>query len=79
MFLARLSEFFVCMDCFPNDIVQGPNGILYFTKSDPALGRITTAGQVLADVPMPNSLANGNGLAAHGNDIWIAAFNTNSI
>ena len=74
-----ITEFAVCDFCFPNDIVQGPNGILYFTKSDPALGRITTSGQVLPDVVVPNSLANGNGIAAHGDDIWFAAFNTNSI
>ena len=74
-----ITEFAVCDFCFPNDIVQGPNGILYFTKSDPALGRITTSGQVLPDIPMPNSLANGNGIAAQGDDIWFAAFNTNSI
>jgi len=39
-----ITEFPVCPFCFPNDIVEGPNGILYFTKSDPALGRITTSG-----------------------------------
>lgn len=74
-----ITEFLVCQFCFPNDIVQGPNGILYFTKSDPALGRITTGGEVLSDVAMPNSLANGNGIAAHGNDIWVTTFNTNSV
>ena len=74
-----ITEFLVCLSCFPNGIVQGPNNILYFTKSDPALGCITTAGQVLPDVVVPNSLANGNGIAARGDDIWFAAFNTNSI
>src|SRR5262249_40588626 len=74
-----VTEFLVCTFCFPNDIVEGPNGIFYFTKSDPALGRITTSGQVLTDVVVPNSLANGNGIAAQGNDIWFAAFNTNSM
>ena len=74
-----VTEFLVCQFCFPNDIVQGADGILYFTKSDPALGRITTAGQVLPDVQMPNSLANGNGLASHGDDIWMTAFNTHSL
>jgi streptogramin lyase len=74
-----ITEFVVCDFCFPNDIVQGPNGILYFTKSDPALGRITTAGQVLSDIPMPNSLANGNGIAARGGAIWITDFNNDSI
>jgi virginiamycin B lyase len=74
-----ITEFLVCQFCFPNDIVQGPGGILYFTKSDPALGRITTAGEVLPDVVVPNSLANGNGIAAAGNVVFFAAFNTNSI
>jgi streptogramin lyase len=74
-----ITEFLVCQFCFPNRIVQGPNGVLYFTKSDPALGRITTDGQVMSDVVVPNSLANGNGIAAHGNDIFFAAFNTRSI
>src|SRR5262249_29294062 len=55
-----ITEFPVCSGCFPNRIVQGPGGILYFTKSFPALGRITTSGQVLDDVVVPNSLANGN-------------------
>jgi streptogramin lyase len=74
-----ITEFLVCQFCFPNDIVQGPGGVLYFTKSDPGLGRITTSGTVLPDVVPPNSLANGNGVAARGNDVYFAAFNTNSI
>jgi virginiamycin B lyase len=74
-----ITEFLVCSFCFPNDIVQGPNGVLYFTKSDPGLGRITTSGTVLPDVVPPNTLANGNGVAASGNGIYFAAFNTNSI
>jgi streptogramin lyase len=74
-----ITEFLVCTFCFPNDIVQGPGGILYFTKSDPGLGRITTSGTVLPDVVPPNTSANGNGVAAFGNAIYFAAFNTNSI
>ena len=74
-----ITEFLVCDFCFPNDIVEGPNGILYFTKSDPALGRITTSGQVLDDIAMPNTSAIGNGIAAHGDDIWVTDFNNNSI
>jgi virginiamycin B lyase len=72
-----ITEFLVCDFCFPNDIVQGPDGILYFTKSAAALGRITTAGQVLSDVNLP--FPNGNGLAAHGDDIWITDFNQNLV
>jgi streptogramin lyase len=74
-----ITEFLVCQFCFPNDIAQGAGGVLYFTKSDPGLGRITTAGTVLPDVVPPNSLANGNGVAAQGNAVYFAAFNTNSI
>jgi len=74
-----VTEFAVCTFCFPNRIVQGPNGILYFTKSDPGLGRIRTDGTVLADVAPTNTLANGNGVAAYGNYIYYAAFNTHSI
>jgi virginiamycin B lyase len=74
-----ITEFAVCSSCFPNEIVQGPDGILYFTKSDPGLGRITTSGTVLPDVVPPNTLANGEGVAASGNSIYFAAFNTNSI
>ncbi len=81
-----ITEFQVCTDtCGPNDIVQGPNGILYFTTNHPGLRRITNTGVLMADVAPTNppfadaSLANGNGIAAHGSDIWFAAFNTNSI
>jgi streptogramin lyase len=75
----------VCVSCFPNDIVQGPNNILYFTTNDPGLGRITTSGQLLTPVAPTNppfadaTLSNGNGMATFGNNIWYAGFNTNSI
>ena len=74
-----ITEFAVCDFCFPNDVVEGPAGILYFTKSDPALGRITTLGEVLPDIVMPNTSAIGNGIAAFGDDIWVTDFNNNSI
>ena len=74
-----ITEFLVCQFCFPSDIVQGPGDVLYFTKSDPGLGRIATTGTVLPDVVPPNTAANGNGVAAFGNDVYFAAFNTNSI
>jgi streptogramin lyase len=74
-----ITEFLVCSFCFPNDIAQGPNGVLYFTKSDPGLGRITTDGTVLPDVVPPNTLANGSGVTASGTGIYFAAFNANSI
>jgi virginiamycin B lyase len=74
-----ITEFLVCQFCFPNDIAQGPGGVLYFTRSDPGLGRITTTGEVLSDVVPANTLANGSGITASGNGIYYAAFNTDSI
>jgi virginiamycin B lyase len=47
----QITEFQVCDFCFPTDIVQGSDGILYFTKNDASLGRITTDGTVLPDIP----------------------------
>jgi streptogramin lyase len=69
----------VCASCSPNDIVQGPNNILYFTSNDSGLGRITTAGVVMAPVAPANTGALGNGMAAFGTDIWYASFVTHSI
>src|SRR5919202_1760938 len=74
----EVTEFNVCDFCFPTDIVQGSDGILYFTKNDAPLGRITTSGQVLPDIPAVFS-PNGNGLDAHGDDIWFADFNNHSV
>jgi sugar lactone lactonase YvrE len=77
----QVTEFDVCEhpdfgfeSCFPTDIVQGSDGILYFTKNDAPLGRITTNGDVLADVGQRFSF-NGNGVDAHGDDIWITDSN----
>jgi virginiamycin B lyase len=77
----EITEFDVCEHpdfgfefCFPTDIVQGSDRVLYFTKNDAPLGRITTEGVVRADVGERFSF-NGNGLDAHGDDIWIADFN----
>src|SRR4051794_17858897 len=69
----QVTEFQVCTDCFPTDIVQGPNNVLYFTKNDAALGRITTAGVPLPD--LGTFVFNGNGLAVDGDNIWISDFN----
>lgn len=74
-----ITEFLVCQFCFPNDIAQGSNGILYFTRSDPGLGRITLDGTVLPDVVPPDTSAIGNGVAASGDDVFFTSFNTNSI
>ena len=74
----QVTEFNVCDFCFPTDIVQGSDGILYFTKNDASLGRITTDGTVLPDIPAVFS-PNGSGLDAHGDDIWFADFNNRSV
>ena len=74
----EVTEFAVCDFCFPNDIAQGSDGILYFTKNDASLGRITTDGTVLPDIPAVFS-PNGSGMDAHGDDIWFADFNNRSL
>jgi streptogramin lyase len=81
----KITEFDVCEHpdfgfefCFPTDIVQGSDGVLYFTKNDAPLGRITTDGEVLPDAGERFSF-NGNGLDAHGDDIWITDFNNDSL
>jgi sugar lactone lactonase YvrE len=68
-----------CAGCILSDIVQGPGGILYYTSNDAALGRITTAGAVLAPIPMPNSNALAGDLASDGTSIWITDFNNNVV
>ena len=65
--------------CFLNDIVQGPDDILYFTTNNQGLGRITTSGEVLPTVEPGNSNALGNGVAAHGDAVWYTDFNNNSL
>jgi virginiamycin B lyase len=65
--------------CLLNDIVQGPGDVLYFTTNNPGLGRITTDGKILPFVAPDNSAANGSGIAAHGDDIWYADFNNDSL
>src|SRR5215203_3185675 len=74
----QVTEFNVFDFCFPTDIVQGSDGILYFTKNDASLGRIKTDGTVLPDIPAVFS-PNGSGLDAHGDDIWFADFNNRSV
>ena len=75
-----ITEFPVnCSFCSLSDIVQGPEGILYFTSNEPILGRITTSGEFLAPIPMPESDVLAGDLAVHGNDIWITDFNNDSL
>ena len=76
----EITEFPVnCSFCSLSDIVQGPQGILYYTSNDPILGRITTSGEFLAPIPMPETDVLAGDLAVHGNDIWITDFNNDSL
>jgi virginiamycin B lyase len=65
--------------CFLNDIVQGPGGVLYYTTNNQGLGRITTDGEVLPEVVPGNFSALGGGIARHGDDIWYTDFNNDSL
>ena len=47
----NITEFAVCDFCITNDIVQGPDGILYISDNDGQLRRITTSGEVQSSVP----------------------------
>jgi len=62
----------------PEHITQASDGILYFTKNDAPLGRITTDGEMLPDAGERFSF-NGNGLDAHSDDIWVTDFNHDSV
>jgi streptogramin lyase len=63
--------------CFLNDIVQGPNNILYITTNSNLLVSITTAGTVQPFIETPFTV--GDSLARRGNNLWINDFNTGSI
>ncbi len=68
-----------CNGCIITDIVQGPDGVLYFTSNNPILGRITTAGAQLGSVDIPNSNAVAGNLAVHGSELWFTDFNNDSL
>lgn len=75
-----ITEFPVnCSFCSLSDIVQGPEDILYFTSNEAILGRITTSGDFLAPIPMPETDVLAGDLTVHGNDIWITDFNNDSL
>ena len=59
-----VTEFAVCDFCFPNDIVQGSDGLLYYTRNDAPFGRVTTSGVALPVDPEDLFRFNGNGLDA---------------
>ena len=69
----------VCEFCILTDIAQGPDNILYFTSNDPDLGRITTSGELLPPVPMPDSNALAGDIAVHGDEVWITDFNGDNL
>jgi virginiamycin B lyase len=73
-----ITEFAACNSCFPNDIAQGPDNILYYTNNDNLLGRMTTDGQSLAPVSQ-GVFVGGNRLAVHGDIVWITDFNRDVI
>jgi len=63
--------------CFPNDIVQGPDNVLYFTKSEENLGRMSTAtGELLPNVDTPFG---PGAIARDGSDLWLTDFGDASI
>ena len=68
-----------CNGCILTDIIQGPGDILYYTSNDPFLGRITTSGQILEPIVIPNSNAVAGNLAVHGDEIWFTDFNNDSL
>jgi virginiamycin B lyase len=45
-----ITEFAVCDGCITNDLVQGPDGIVYVSDNDGQLRRITTSGEVLSSI-----------------------------
>src|SRR5215208_1875274 len=68
-----------CADCIVSDIVQGPDGVLYYTSNNPELGRITTDGIFQPAIPLPESDALGGEIAMHGNQLWISDFNNDAL
>jgi streptogramin lyase len=64
-----------------SDIVQGPGNILFFNSNDPTLGRITTNGQYLPLIDMPDGGMRGGEMAIDSvrNRLWITDFNNDSI
>jgi streptogramin lyase len=72
-----ITEFRVDGGGFPHDIVQGPNGVLYFSNNQ-GLGRISTDGVVAPFIDAPFSVG-GQELDAHAGNIWITDFNARSL
>jgi virginiamycin B lyase len=68
-----------CNGCILTDIIQGPGDILYYTSNDPFLGRITTSGQILDPIAMPETDVLAGNLAVHDDEIWFTDFNNDSL
>ena len=71
-----IAEFAVCDSCVTNDIVEGPDGILYISDNDGQLRRITTSGEVLSSIsPCGEVFCDPlGGVAADSTSIWFADF-----
>ena len=76
-----ITEFPVCDACVTNDIVQGPDGILYVSDNDGQLRRITTSGEVLSSIsPCGEVFCDPlDGVAADSTSIWFADFFNNRV
>ena len=72
----NITEFAVCDTCNTNDIVQGPDGILYISDNDGQLRRITTSGEVRSSISPCGEVfcAPLDGVAADSTSIWFADF-----
>ena len=68
-----------CEFCTVTDIIQGPSNVLYYTSNNPILGRITTSGEILDPIEIPNSNVVAGNLAVHGEEIWFTDFNNDSL
>ena len=76
-----ITEFAVCDGCITNDIVQGPDEILYISDNDGHLRRITTTGEVLPSIsPCGDVFCDPlDGVAADSTSIWFADFFNNRV
>jgi virginiamycin B lyase len=71
-----ITEFAVCDGCITNDLVQGPDGVIYTSDNDGQLRRITTSGEVLSSISHCGSVFCDplGGVAADSTSIWFADF-----
>lgn len=76
-----ITEFAVCDGCITNDLVQGPDGVIYITDNDGQLRRITTSGDVLGAIsPCGDVFCDPlGGVAADSTSIWFADFFNNRV